>query len=298
MGRAWWERRKALRDVDGGGQGQITQRFIGLLSKHEPCLENFLWVQPNTLIKAEAEATTSGCCYLSFHSAAVEDFPTTHMPIGAKVTPPNAPGDTRICISFWLLSNASRQSLEITLIILSPMLFSFSSSSPSQRAIFSPWHPSPRHREKSSLTAVLLHSDINTMKKISANFYELSHHKQLINSCERTDVGLPLGEPLAGGLCNSSTLAIKEGPLLETGTSSPIGSPLWCLLALILCFLAWPRLGRQHRAGQYTPWSLGQLWCEWFRLVGNSIKIQSKQVATALCSHYSPSLKSGLGLCA
>lgn len=38
--------------------------------------------------------------------------------------------------------------------------------------------------EKSlSLTAVLLPSDINTMKEIIANFCELSHHLQLINSC-------------------------------------------------------------------------------------------------------------------
>lgn len=37
--------------------------------------------------------------------------------------------------------------------------------------------------KKVILTAALLPCDMNTMREITANFYELSHHLQLINSC-------------------------------------------------------------------------------------------------------------------
>ena len=177
------------------------QGFTWLISKHVSSLEN----SPGGPGRLPDGDGSWGHGHLPFHWAAGGSPPRrpSGCPSTAKVTPPNvllpSQGSERhrICISIWLLPDDSSQSLEITPpVILSPVLFSFFPPSTPLRALVFPWHPALQCREKSSLTAVLLPSDINTMKEITANFYELSHHLQLINSCWKSSILPPLGDPL------------------------------------------------------------------------------------------------------
>ena len=182
---------------------------------------------------------------------------------------------------------------------LTSSVFLFPSLHPTEGSFF-PWHPALRCREKSSLTAVLLPGDINTMKEITANFYELSHHLQLINSCWKSRHPATPRRPFTSSMLpNSPTLAVKEGPLLEMSTSPPADPHLHSPPPTpILHFLACPSHGRQQRgADQFCSAIAGPPVMRWFRLAGNFIKIQSKWAAAALFSLPS-SPKSGLGLCA
>lgn len=84
--------------------------------------------------------------------------------------------DTRACISF--TSSPYSQPKRGNHSPCIPLSFVSFSPSTTTESCFFPRHPTPPCREKASLTAVLLSSDINTMKEITANFYGLSHHEQ------------------------------------------------------------------------------------------------------------------------
>lgn len=148
VGRPGGKRRRALRDADGGSQGQVTPGLTGLISQCEPSPENFPGGPAQLPHWGWSWSHFPWRHHLSFQWAARKALPITHLPVywsqgdttkRISSYPEHYLGRSaflgvtlaqidrhRICISFWLLSNASSQSIEITPpVILFLVLFSF-----------------------------------------------------------------------------------------------------------------------------------------------------------------------------